>query len=43
MKAITKQAMAHGAAVAGYMIVVKGVTAGVDLLIKVAQKKKGSK
>ena len=43
MKAITKEAMAHGLAVAGYMAVVKGVTYGVDLLIKVVQEKKGSK
>jgi hypothetical protein len=42
MKAITKQAMAHGMAVAGYMVVVKGVTKGVDLIIKVVQKKKGA-
>lgn len=42
MKAITKEAMAHGLAVAGYVAVVKGVTKGVDLLIKVVKEKKGA-
>lgn len=42
MKAITKEAVAHGLAVAGYMAVVKGVTYGVDKLVELAKKKKGA-
>lgn len=43
MKNLTKQAMAHGMAVGAYMAAVKGVTKGVDLLIKMVKEKKGSK
>ena len=42
MKAITKHAMAHGLGVTGYIVVVKGVTYGVEKLIELAKKKKGA-
>ena len=43
MKAIVKHVMVHGVAVAGYMIVVNGVSKGADLLVKKIQdKKKGA-